>query len=389
MEKEAAGTMKENEGGAACSTRSSPKTATPAWRPSSSTPSPARPVTEVILKIHSRCNLACPYCYVYELEDQGWKDQPGMMADRTLEAVISRCAEYGPGRLRVIFHGGEPLLRGASWIASAAASFRRALPQARLSFGMQTNGTLLTARNLEILRAAGVKIGVSFDGKDARRPYIGGRSSHEKVIQALELLSGPYREAFGGTLTVVDPRTDPVDLYEQVAAWDPPSADFLLPLATHDSPPPAGTGPWLVKLFSHWEKLPDGLDIRLFRVIAERLLGRDRRAGFIGPPPDEISVVFQGDGSAELADALAVAGDGLARTGLNARDHSLAEIAAHPGYTQPPMCGTCSRCRLSSTCSGGFWVTRFKGGSFDFPSAYCDDLMLLIDAVAAAIARRG
>ena len=311
-----------------------------------------------------------------------------MMTGQTLEAITARLAEYGPGRLRVIFHGGEPLLRGAGWIASAAASFRRSLPETKLSFGMQTNGTLLTERNLEILQGAGLKIGISFDGKDARRPFIGGRSSHEKVTRALALLSGPYREAFGGTLTVVDPSADPVDLYGQVAAWSPPRADFLLPLATHDSPPPPGVGPWLVELFSHWEKLPDGLDIRLFRVIAERLLGRDRRAGFIGPPPDEISVVFQEDGSAELADALTVAGDGLVKTGMNARDHSLAQIAAHPGYVQPPMCATCSRCRLSDVCSGGFWVTRFRGGSFDFPSVYCADLMLLTDAIAAAIARR-
>ena len=350
----------------------------------------SNPVTEVILKVHSRCNLACSYCYVYELEDKGWEDQPRVMSEETFGEIIGRVAEYRPDKLRVIFHGGEPLLAGAERLAKVAGWFRDALPEtARLSFGLQSNGTLLTPQRLGILRDAGIKAGVSFDGDQSRRPYRSGRSSYDKVTKALGLLSGAYREAYGGILTVVDPQVDPVDLYGQLAAFRPPKVDFLLPLATHDSPPPPGCGQWLVKLFEHWQSVPDGLDIRLFRVIAERLLGRDRRAGFIGPPPDEISVVFQPDGSAELADALTIVGHGVMKTGMNARGHSLAQIAAHPGFTQPPACGHCRDCRLFSTCGGGFWVTRFSQGSYDHPSVYCADLMLLIDAIREALSARG
>ncbi|MEU9838708.1 hypothetical protein AB0C69_05725, partial [Actinomadura sp. NPDC048032] len=39
-------------------------------------PREALPFREFILKIHSRCNLACDYCYVYEMGDQSWRDQP-------------------------------------------------------------------------------------------------------------------------------------------------------------------------------------------------------------------------------------------------------------------------------------------------------------------------
>ena len=350
----------------------------------------SNPVTEVILKVHSRCNLACSYCYVYELADDGWKDQPGMMKTEVLDRIVSRVAEYGPERLRVLFHGGEPLLRGAEWLSAAAASFRRTLPSVKLSFGMQTNATLLTPRRLGILKEAGIRLGVSYDGDMSRRPYRGGWGSEEKVTGALCLLRGQYQEIYGGLLAVIDPALDPVKTYEKIAAFRPPSMDLLLPLATHDNPPPAGCGEWLVKLFEHWrgQSAGDAPDIRLFRVIAERLLGRDRRAGFIGPPPQETSVVFQPDGSAELADALTVVGNGAAKTGMNICDHSLEQIAAHPGYAQPPMCSTCQDCRLAQVCGGGFWVTRYKGGSFAFPSAYCQDLMLLIDAVQAALEAR-
>lgn len=357
--------------------------------PSSST-LPSRPVTEIILKVHSRCNLACTYCYVYELEDDGWKRQPGAMETETLKRIIFSAAEYGPDRLRVIFHGGEPLLRGAEWLSAAAASFRKILPSCRLSFGMQTNAALLTPRRLGILKEAGIRLGISYDGDMSRRPYRGGRSSQARISEALQLVRDQYREIYGGLLTAVDPVLDPVETYEKIAAFRPPSMDLLLPLATHDSPPPPGCGEWLVKLFTYWHDLPaeDAPDIRLFRVITERLLGRDRRAGFIGPPPEETSVVFQPDGSAELADALTVVGNGAAKTGMNIRDHSLEQIAAHPGYVQPPMCSTCADCRLAQVCGGGFWVTRCKGGSFGFPSVYCEDLMLLIDAVRAALEAR-
>ncbi|MEU7607651.1 hypothetical protein AB0B44_43910, partial [Streptomyces sp. NPDC041003] len=34
------------------------------------------PIRQFVLKTRSRCNLACTYCYVYEMADQGWRGQP-------------------------------------------------------------------------------------------------------------------------------------------------------------------------------------------------------------------------------------------------------------------------------------------------------------------------
>jgi uncharacterized protein len=30
---------------------------------------------EFIVKVHSRCDLSCDYCYMYEMADQSWRDQ--------------------------------------------------------------------------------------------------------------------------------------------------------------------------------------------------------------------------------------------------------------------------------------------------------------------------
>jgi len=33
------------------------------------------PFCEFTLKLHGRCNLACDYCYMYEMVDQSWRQK--------------------------------------------------------------------------------------------------------------------------------------------------------------------------------------------------------------------------------------------------------------------------------------------------------------------------
>ena len=36
-------------------------------------------IDTVLLKVASRCNLDCSYCYVYHMGDDGWRYQPKLM----------------------------------------------------------------------------------------------------------------------------------------------------------------------------------------------------------------------------------------------------------------------------------------------------------------------
>ena len=38
----------------------------------------------VLLKVASRCNIDCSYCYVFHSADQGWRDQPARMSNETI-----------------------------------------------------------------------------------------------------------------------------------------------------------------------------------------------------------------------------------------------------------------------------------------------------------------
>ena len=151
--------------------------------------------TQFVVKLHSRCNLNCPECYVYQLRDSTWADQPRVMSDAVLDTLATRIAEHARRHrlpeVRVMLHGGEPLLAGPRRITRFAGALRTALTGTGTvaELVVQTNGTLLDEDFLELFRRLRIRVGVSLDGgpsaQDRRRPYRGGRGSHADVARAL------------------------------------------------------------------------------------------------------------------------------------------------------------------------------------------------------------
>src|SRR4051794_26066398 len=81
-----------------------------------STTSDGIAVTTFILKIASRCNLNCTYCYVYNKGDTSYLRHPQRMSTEVAVATLGRirqhCIRHSLPRVELIFHGGEPLLAG-------------------------------------------------------------------------------------------------------------------------------------------------------------------------------------------------------------------------------------------------------------------------------------
>lgn len=204
----------------------------------------ARPVPfqMFVVKVHGRCNLACDYCYVYEMADQSWRHRPVRMSDDTLALTVTRIAEHARthdlGGVRVVLHGGEPLLAGPALIARLATMLRATLPKLTpLRLSMQTNGVLLTRSILQMLADHDVSVGISMDGDrtatDRHRRYSNGRSSHSAVEQSLRLLRlERFRAIYGGILATIDLRNDPMSTYAYLLSHTPPRIDFLFPHGT-------------------------------------------------------------------------------------------------------------------------------------------------------------
>ncbi|MER7459830.1 FxsB family cyclophane-forming radical SAM/SPASM peptide maturase [Micromonospora sp. NPDC126480] len=365
-------------------------------------PVPVGALSQYVLKIVSRCDLSCDHCYVYEHPDQSWRRQPHTMSPRTVAAAARRIAEHVTAHrlsaVRVVLHGGEPLLAGAAGLAAIAAELRRRLdPVTRLDLRMQSNGVLLTEEIAEVLVAHGVAVGVSLDGdraaNDRHRRYANGASSHGRVLRALALLRRPeYRPSYAGLLCTVDLANDPVTVYRALLAEEPPHIDFLLPHANWDRPPPRPAGAatpyaeWLLAVQRAWTADGRPVPIRLLDSLLATAAGGTTRTEAVGLAAADLAVI-ETDGSYEQVDSLKSAYDGAPATGLDVFHHPVDAVAAHPMIAVRQaglagLCATCRACPVVRQCGGGLFAHRFRTGSgFDNPSAYCADLIHLIRGV--------
>ncbi|NUR25035.1 MAG: radical SAM protein, partial [Catenulispora sp.] len=202
---------------------------------------------QFIVKVHSRCDLACDHCYVYQHADQSWASQPRMMSLDTAARIGERVAEHARRHaldsVRFVLHGGEPLLCPAGHLGQIISTLRTAVADvAAADFRVHTNGVRLDEKYLSLFVQENVLVGVSLDGdragNDLRRRYADGRTSHPQVLRALALLRRPeYRNSYAGILCTIDLANDPIRTYEALAAEEPPNIGLLLPHGTWDAPP--------------------------------------------------------------------------------------------------------------------------------------------------------
>ncbi|HWG27054.1 FxsB family cyclophane-forming radical SAM/SPASM peptide maturase [Actinospica sp.] len=378
------------------------------------------PFRQFVLKVHSRCDLACDHCYMYEAVDQGWRSQPMVMSRETAAAVGRRIAEHagenGLDLVRVIMHGGEPLLAGVDRLREIIGAVREpllALPKPpRLDLRIHTNGVQLDERFCRLFAEFHVKVGVSLDGdagaNDRHRRYANGKSSHAQVLAALALLRTPrYRHLYAGILCTIDIANDPVAVYRAMAAEQPPRIDLLLPHATWDSPPPRpdaiarpstafdpAYAAWLLEIYRAWNTDGRPFGIRLFDSIHSTLHGGPPLTEALGVAPSDL-LVIETDGSIEQADSLKVAFDGAVDTGLTVQEHPLSAAGANARIfarqSGPEgLSAQCRSCPVLASCGGGLYAHRYRGAeedpgdpaaAFRNPTVYCADLLSLIQTI--------
>lgn len=358
------------------------------------------PFTQFILKVHSRCNLSCTYCYVYEMADRGWPNLPKRMAPAIVRTVVERIGEHARTHdlpsVDVILHGGEPLLAGTEWLTGLVRSLHAAVP-AQVNIGVQTNGTLLRPRMLQTLRELGVSVGVSLDG-DAEatarhRLYPSGRSSFDDVANGLRLLGSPgFRDIYSGILCTIDVQNDPVATYEALLTFRPPAVDLLLPHANWSCPPP-GTGyaDWLIAVFERWYCAPEQeTRIRLFSELIQLVLGNPGAVEGLGLGPSTL-IVVDTDGSIKQLDSLSSTYEGAAETGFHVSTDAFDAALGHPTTVArqigvDALSAQCQQCPVLRVCGGGLYPHRFRSGAgFRHPSVYCADLMKLITHLNARV----
>ncbi|MFE9782725.1 radical SAM/SPASM protein FxsB, inactivated metallohydrolase extension form [Streptomyces sp. NPDC005775] len=368
---------------------------------------PLVPFREVVLKVHSRCDLACDHCYVYEHADQSWRTRPKTISDEVIFRTAQRLAEHAKTHalpsVSVILHGGEPLLAGPARLRRICEELTSAFDGiAALDLRIHTNGLQLSPRYLDLFSEYDVKVGISLDGdraaNDRHRRFSDGRSSHPLVLKAVELLRQErYRHLNLGLLCTVDIENDPVAVLDALTELEPPLIDFLLPHATWDDPPPRPDGSptayadWLLAVFDRWQEQGRPVPVRIFSSVASTLDGGPSLTESLGLAPTDL-VVVETDGSLEQVDSLKSAYEGAADTGFDVFAHAFDEVAAHPGVRARQLgldgvSETCRRCPVVRSCGGGLYTHRYSSAGadegFDNPSVYCHDLAALVRGIEA------
>jgi uncharacterized protein len=369
------------------------------WRPV--------PFREFVVKIHSRCDLACDYCYMYEMPDQSWRERPRRMPDEIVAHAAARIGEHaqahGLENISLVLHGGEPLLAGPDLITRIVGLTREAAgPRVRVDAAIQTNAVGLDDEYLELFDELGVRVGVSMDGgaqaHDLHRRFASGRGSFTAAAAGVRRLAQDrYRHLFAGILCAIDVRNDPVDTYEALAGFGPPKIDFLLPHGTWANPPPGRVpgspdtpyAEWLIEAFDHWYGRPTP-GVRLFEDILHLLLGGASSGEMVGLAPSVV-VVIETDGAIEQADQLKVAYPGAPRTGLHVTSDPLDIAMSLPGIAARQLglralAPVCQACAIRLVCGGGHYAHRYSPGrGFANPSVYCPDLIRLIGHIRARV----
>ena len=364
-------------------------------------------IDTVLIKVASRCNLNCDYCYVYNMGDEGWRPQPNRMSRAVAEKVALALGELCAHQqlpFNVVMHGGEPLLLGAADLELLCSALRRALPRS-CGIDVQTNGVLLTEPIIDVFDRYEVGVSISIDGPaqvhDRHRVDHNGLGSHARVASGVARLRKHASGArlFAGVLCVIDPQSDPRTVYEFLKETGAPSLDFLPRDGNWDRLPfgkleamSVEYGEWLETLLDVYLADLTPPRVRILDDMLRLLLGGRSRKEGVGEIDYGI-LVIEPDGRIDKNDTLKVAHAEADRfdASWNVQDHSLIEIVNSESFAlyhrmQRPTASRCLACSVRTICGGGMVAHRWSEElGFDNPSIFCADQLHLIGAMQARI----
>lgn len=153
----------------------------------------------LMLMVHTACNLACSYCYEV---GTGFHGSGGAMSlERAIEIVEDYIERSGDRRqLAVTFFGGEPLLNFPVIVEVVKYLKRRGVELGKtFGWSLTTNGTLLTKERVDYLVREGFTVMVSLDGDpqraDRHRIDLAGKGATKRALEGAERLVQAQRKA--------------------------------------------------------------------------------------------------------------------------------------------------------------------------------------------------
>lgn len=362
---------------------------------------------QIILKVAERCNIACTYCYFFFGGDDSHKFNPAYIADDTVDELASfveaAVERYRLDLVRIIIHGGEPLMLKKPRMERLLDALSHASRATTLQFTIQTNAMLIDSGWIDLFEKFQVYVGVSIDGpreaNDTYRLDKRSRGTYDRTIAGLGMLFEAYeagRISRPGALCVVNPGlVEAGALYHHlVDDLGFHNVDFLLPDDNHDTMPEARAAAfrdYMLELFACYRSESDSrVSIRFFNKLLYAITMKPFFASELQRYFARKDIVFTVSSKGDIApdDILRMTDPALMKLGLNVDSSSLTDVLRNDRldelndvtYRLPTACGGCE---WRSVCRGGDIYHRYrKGSGFDNPSIYCATLKALFERIA-------
>ncbi|MBI5145821.1 MAG: radical SAM protein [Thaumarchaeota archaeon] len=365
---------------------------------------------EVILKVAARCNINCTYCYFFNGADDTFMQRPALVSTDTIEA-ISRFLVNGVHSLniesvKIIFHGGEPLLLGKRRFDEMCAYFSTHLGSITdLTFCVQTNAMLIDDDWVNIFVRHHIRISISLDGPreyhDKERLDFSNQGTYDQVIRGIEFLrqaSHIGRIDGFGALCVINPVHSSKKIYRHfVDTLGIHAIDFLLPDVTHDGfhGSPSTYGDYLCELFDVWTHDDNpNIQVRVLNSVLSLLLGGPSMVQGYGLELAH-AITIESDGTVCPDDLLRACGPQMMNSSMNVANTELKEFFDSPRIQQLDQDhldfdDSCQDCCWLKVCGGGLMVNRFKKDvGFRNPSIFCDGLKMFYAHIATYLLEKG
>lgn len=367
----------------------------------------------VIFKISERCNLKCDYCYFFFSGDDSWKLHPAVAGPDVVQALghfCQRAAEdYGLKKIRIIFHGGEPLLMRRPKFLAMCNTLRSYETTFTFSFGLQTNAVLVNEEWIQLFSEQKIGIGVSLDGpediNDRHRLDMKGRGTYERTVAGLRLLKQAGEQgriSRTGLLCVANPEASGEEIYRHfVDDLGITSMNFLWPDYSHDSKPSpetvAAIESFMLDALRAW--LRSGrkdVYVRFFSGILCALADRDTGQKYSEVANDYRNLIgVSSNGDIGPEDTLHGLSERFASTGMSVASNSVRDIFGSDIWIEQAAAANirpdgCTECDWWKICKGGKPANRFsRADGFNNPSIFCNGLQEIYSETAAYLVRNG
>lgn len=364
-------------------------------------------IDTVLLKIASRCNLDCSYCYVYHLGDDAWKENPKLLNMKKIDDIeqsLFELYQYQGKSFAIVLHGGEPFLLPKSRLEYLFQKLRSRLPE-YTTISIQTNGLLLNNELIDLCYEYRVTVSISLDGEekvnDAMRIDKLGRGSFTRIINSIKLIQEhpKYNDVFTGCLAVIDPFSSPKSTYHFFKSLNIPSVNFLMRDGNHSRYPfgkkdfnSIEYGKWLAELWQEYFNDPNPIPIAVFDNYVKTLMGGMSSKEGTGTEVSGI-LIIDTNGDITKNDTLKSTKNRADRFkyAWNVSKDNIVELVQSDEFKeylnlQNPTSSHCKQCQYLNICGGGMPLYRWHDETqFDNPSVFCSDHQFIIKSIESTL----